>query len=336
MATIIMTTVVVSANTQSAKPVDRPIAKTSVADCAFTGDPRDWATKAIDAWGRQESERLHVKAPQHPIIEFFDSRCLYTLTPATDGAYKAGGRAFTVRAEAHGDTIDPGVEDPFPVGKIAFTSTEHDGKPLTFVIALPELWDFGPKDPRNPGTTFMNVFMHEFSHVQHTAALKDILSHTGGEGSGGGDAVQSKFRSNPDYVADYEHERDEFLAAVNAPDREHALEHLKLAADLMAHRRAKWFKDDPKLALLDDVFLTMEGAGQWSAWTWSVDPRGGAQAEETAFRQTRTRRWWQDEGFLILRALDRVTPDWPQLTFNAPGLTIDALIRRALTPERTP
>lgn len=298
--------------------------------CSFTGEPREWATKALEGWGRLEQGPLHVKAPQKPIVDFVDSGCLYILRPEMGGEFRAGGRSFTVEAKAHGEMVDAEVAEPFAVAKIAFTSTEHDGLPLTFVIALPELWVFGPNDARKPAVTFMNVFMHEFSHVQHMAALKDILSKVDGEGPGGKDAVEGRFRGNAEYVADYERERDEFLAAANAPDREHAREHLKVAADLMAKRRAKWFGADKKLAVLDDVFLTMEGAGQWSAWSWSIDPRGGGMREEAAFKQTRTRRWWQDEGFLIFRAFDRVSPDWPALTFNEPGLTVDALMKRAL------
>lgn len=305
--------------------------------CAFEGEAREWATKAFEAWGRIERERLRLTSQAKPVVHLIGERCHFVLTPRRTGEYRVAGRSFQVKGLAHGGMIDTGVTAPFPVGKTAFASGAEDGKPLTFAIALPEVWGADKKDRRDPERLFMAVFMHEFSHVQQAGALEEALSRAYiSETGAADDAIQAAYAEDPDYVRAYNEEREAFLAAASAPTREEARRHLAEAADLMAARRTRWFADKPDWVAADDVFLTMEGSGQWAAYVWSADPRGGAADPAQTFSGMRTRWWSQEEGLAIALALDRVTPDWPALTFNTPGLTFDALIRRALESGSAP
>lgn len=62
-----------------------------------------------------------------------------------------------------------------------------------------------------------------------------------------------------------------------------------------------------------------------------TDPQGGGLPPEAALAAMRTRWWSQEEGMMILLAIDKLFPNWPSLTFGPDGLTIDALIVRALS-----
>ena len=90
------------------------------------------------------------------------------------------------------------------------------------------------------------------------------------------DVVQDRFGARPGYAAEYAAERDLFYQSAGAADDRAARDGLAAAADRMAQRRARWFTGgDALYAEADDVFLTLEGTGNWAAWTWLTDARGG-------------------------------------------------------------
>ncbi len=304
-------------------------------DCAFEGPPRETVERALTAWDRLDS-RVQAAAPVRPVIQVFDLQCQYALTPSETGAFRVGARSFDVRAFAHGGTVAVGDGDPFPVGKTAFaTNDEASGTPI-FVIALPPVWAADTADRRDPDQLFMAVFMHEFSHVQHMAGLNPRFEALAASGYSamnmGDDAVQRTFSGDPEFVAAWQAEMAAFTAAATAPDRETAMARLAEGRALMAQRRARWFSDPAHVgwAAADDVWLTMEGAGQWAGWSWKADSEGGGLSPEAALAGMRTRWWSQEEGMMIMLGLDKVTPDWPALTFGPQGLTIDDLLDRAL------
>ncbi|MDQ3126802.1 MAG: hypothetical protein M3Q74_14490, partial [Pseudomonadota bacterium] len=139
-------------------------------------------------------------------------------------------------------------------------------------------------------------------------------------------------------VAAYEAERDLFYEAATTPDPAAARVALTTAARMMAERRARWFTgEDALYAETDDVFLTLEGTGNWAAWAWLTDPRGGrlSSTDATNFIRGGRRGWSQDEGLGLMLALERFTPEWPRLAFSPEGTTADDLLVRALQPSRS-
>jgi len=306
------------------------------ADCAFEGTPGEAVDRALTAWDRLDAARIHATVPVRPVIQVFDLNCQYALTPLDGGAFRVGDRSFDVRAFAHDGMIDIGDGDPSPVGKTAYATNNEDGGPPIFVIALPEVWAADTADRRDPGQLFMAVFMHEFSHVQHMAGLAprfEALESVGYSGMRlGDDAVQRTFATDPEFVAAYRQEMEVLTAAAIAPDRETTAAKLVEARALIAARRERWFSSPDRAgwASADDVFLTLEGAGQWAAYSWKIDPQGGDLSPEAAIAAMRTRWWSQEEGMMLMLAIDKLLPGWPTLSFGPNGVTVDELLDRAL------
>ena len=82
----------------------------------------------------------------------------------------------------------------------------------------------------------------------------------------------------------------------------------------------------------DDLFLTMEGFGQWNAYAWLADPTGAGMTMDAAREKMRgKRRWWsQEEGLGLFLVVDRFVPNWAAEAFASnPKLGID-LLREAV------
>ncbi|HSG33847.1 MAG TPA: hypothetical protein VLA37_04870, partial [Sphingomonadaceae bacterium] len=105
------------------------------------------------------------------------------------------------------------------------------------------------------------------------------------------------------------------------------------ALHLMRQRRARYFSgDDAHFRAFDDVFLTMEGSGQWLVYRYLLSPAGGAATPEAALAETRRGgRWWtQDEGLALVLVLDRLLPDWRERMFRDPDWLAENLLAAAV------
>jgi len=303
--------------------------------CRFEGEPRAWTTEALASWDRLDRERLRIAEPVTPVITLFDQDCAYTLTPDAEGDFSVGARRYRAVGAAHAGQVSLPEGGEVPARKLAFASPMSDGR-MFFVMALPAVWRADQSEARDWARLSMVVFMHEFAHSQQAASLgvriDDLLARGLPEDSDD-DVIQDRFGEQPDYRGAYEAERDLFYEAAAASDQSGARRHLSLAADAMAARRERWFRDaDALYAEADDVFLTLEGTGNWAAWTWLTDAEGGRMApvDATAFIRGGRGQWSQDEGLGVMLALDRLIPDWPASTFAPRGATASELIARAL------
>lgn len=303
--------------------------------CRFTGEPRAWTSGALASWDRLDHDRLRIAEPVTPVITLFDEACAWTLTPDARGDFRVGARRYRTAGAAHSGQVDLPDGGTVPARKLAFASPMSDGR-MFFIMALPAVWRADRNEPRDWRRLSMVVFMHEFAHTQQAAGLgariDDLLARGLPEDSDD-DVVQDRFGGQPGYQAAYEGERDLLYQAASAPDPDAAREALALAAVRKGERRARWFRGaDAIYAEADDVFLTLEGTGNWAAWMWLTDTTGGrlSPAAATGFVRGGRNRWSQDEGLGMMLALDRLTPDWPALAFSSRGTTGDELIERAL------
>ncbi|PZO05124.1 MAG: hypothetical protein DCF29_08750 [Alphaproteobacteria bacterium] len=319
-----------SALTLSAAPMAEP-----ALPCRFAGAVRSWTAQALGAWDRLDRERLRIAQPVTPIITLFDARCAYTLTPSWRGDFRVGLRRYSVRATAHAGQVALPDGASVPASRLAFASPTSDGG-MFFIMALPSLWQANGAEPRDWRLLSMVVFMHEFAHTQQGLGLGrrvDDLLTRGLPENADDDIVQDQFGARTGYQSAYEAERDLFYGVASARNDEAARTDLAQAARVMAERRARWFSGpDTVYAEADDVFLTLEGTGNWAAWNWLTDPRGGrlSPTDATTFVRGGQTQWSQDQGLGIMLALDRVTPDWPAIAFAPRGVTADELIARAL------
>jgi hypothetical protein len=303
-------------------------------DCRFMGEPRAWTAEALQAWARLDRQRLRIAHPVTPTIALFDETCVYRLTPDRWGDFSAGGRRFRSSALRHTGQVALPDGSSVPVGRLAFASPTSDGG-MFFIMALPSLWRADGVERRDPRLLSMVVFMHEFTHTQQADGLGariDRLLAQGLPADANDDIVQDRFAERPGYRAAWEAERDTLYAAAQAPDGTTTRARLKAGLDQMRARQARWFTgDDALYAEADDVFLTLEGTGNWSAWAWLTDPEGGnlSSADAVKFIRGGSSHWSQDEGLALLLAIDRLAPDWTTKAFGRAPMTAEEMADRA-------
>ena len=102
------------------------------------------------------------------------------------------------------------------------------------------------------------------------------------------DSLQARFDKDPAYVEAYRAERDALFASAAAPTDTEARVHAARALALMRARRAKYFVGaDAKWLPVDEIFLTMEGLGQWLAYGLvQVDRREPARRARTSSQRS--------------------------------------------------
>ncbi|MBN4073041.1 DDE-type integrase/transposase/recombinase [Crocinitomix catalasitica] len=84
---------------------------------------------------------------------------------------------------------------------------------------------------------------------------------------------------------------------------------------------------------LDDIFLSMEGLGQYVGVAWLIHPKGGNLPIEVAVKGFRRNgRWWsQDEGLALFLILNRLTnPNWKDDMFGKEPKYIVALLKQTI------
>ncbi len=305
-----------------------------VTPCRFAGEPRAWTAQALEAWNRLDQRRLRIARPITPTIALFDQSCVYRLTPDRRGDFTAGGRRFRTSAEAHSGQVALPDGSTVPAARLAFATPVSDGG-MFFIMALPALWRADTVEGRDPRLLSMVVFMHEFTHTQQSDGLGariDRLLARGLPEDANDDVVQDRFAGRPGYRAAWEAERDALYAAARAPDPATTRARLRQGLELMRARQARWFTgDDALYAEADDVFLTLEGSGNWSAWAWLTDPNGGRMSSDDAvtFIRGGKTHWSQDEGLALMLAIDRLNPLWPAYAFGPNASTAEELAIRA-------
>lgn len=300
------------------------------AACAMAPKERRWIETSLEAWEIVRAERLRLPGGFRPTIILFDGRCRFESRP--------GGR-LRWAGEPHGGQVRLPNGANVPAGVTSFASGD-EGKSAFFVMALPPIW----KEARVPlvlgyEAGLQSVFLHEYMHATQVAYLKpafDRLMRFQPPADISDDSLQAAFKADPAYVAAYEKERDLLYSAAREPDRERARALAAEALAAMKARQARWFTGQNAMwKAADDLFLTMEGIGQWSGYSWLVHPRGWALSPSTAESAMRgSRKWWsQEQGLALFLVIDRLLPGWQAKAFAPePMLGIDLLAEAVGAP----
>jgi hypothetical protein len=151
--------------------------------------------------------------------------------------------------------------------------------------------------------------------------------------------VQTRFASRPGFAAAFKREQQLLWDATSAPSINDARALARRALRVIDSRRARYFKNqDAVYAAAEDLFLTLEGTGQYALYRWLTDRHGGAMAkpDALAFARRDGKRWSQDEGLALYLVLDRLWVDWPPATFGPSQQTALDLLRKAVEPTASP
>ena len=291
--------------------------------CTMSEAERAWVESALQAWQQVATGRLKLKPHREPIIVLFDARCRFE---------KVDGRSAW-KSEPHNGSIriPGGAEVPAQV--TSFASSDSKSATPYFVMALPSVWQAAkvPISADLKGLT--GVFLHEFSHTRQLEPLKPVFEAAEAkrkmDEDFNDDSLQGRFESDPAYVAVVEKEIALLFQAAAAADDAASRKLAAEALALMEARQKRWFVgEDSYWKNYDDLFLTMEGFGQWVAYAWLADPKGGKLEPAEALEKMRgRRRWWtQDQGLALFLVVDRLVPNWAEQAFDTPPkLGIDLL-----------
>jgi len=318
-------------------PIGMHPAHAARSGCALSAPDSQWTAHALDGWVRVGRRAWRASPPDFPVLVLFDSLCSHTLTPEAAASARSGfagaGRTFTVASLAHHGTVVLPGNDSVPARLTSFAAPLADGG-MFFVMALPAVWRASGRAPKGD-LLASAVFIHEFTHTQTPAlgARVDSLVRRGLPSDADDDVIQSRFADRPGFRRAYESERDLLFAAAAAPDRASSMALARRALGQIDRRRERYFRGrDAIYADAEDLFLSMEGAGQWAAYLWLVDSAGAAMrsGEALPFMRRGGRRWSQDEGLALLLVVSRLAPDAPARLFARRPSTVLSLLRGAV------
>lgn len=292
--------------------------------CGVSAEDRAWLDRSVTAWRNRLSRLGPPGGIRRRTAIIFDSQCMLT----SDDAMQSAG-PVTWTASPHDGMVTLPDGQRMPAGVTSFAG--GDNQTGFFVMSTPSVWQQGgvPGGPMGLETLMTAVMLHEGSHIlqlnTYMQRITDLSLRNALPDSFSDDSIQKRFESEPEFKASVERETDLLFSAAAAPDDATARQLAKAARKLIAERQSRWFTgQDAYLAEAEDVFLTLEGSGQWQGFEWLISSDGAALAPDAAMSGFgRRSKWWsQKEGLALFLVVDRLYgPAWRGDVFGPGTLT---------------
>ncbi len=294
-----------------------------------------WLENWFSAWELMSEEVLKLPKSTAPTMLFYDDKYVYTTSEVSapngelfDGP-KLLGEKLSWKRELHNDTITIPDGQRIPIQLMTFAApSEEKNVEAFFVMAAPIFWKEVGIESKEVGLDKLltGVFLHEFAHTRQMngigSKITDFENNHTFKFEISDDIIQDYFSNDSLYVAAYNNEIDFLYAASNAKtkNRLHSLANEGL--NLLKGRQSKYLLPEKKaLVGMDNIFLTMEGLGQFMIVSWLTNPKGGNIPYDIAVKATRRdKKWWsQDEGLALFLILNKLTtPDWKMMFSKHP------------------
>ena len=305
------------------------------ATCELSAEDHAWIDAALGAWRFSANEITGVSVAPGSAAVFFDDDCVLV----SENAFNAPSLdriAWIATPHAGGVRLPDG--EVIPAGVVSFARAEGGG--AFFVMSTPSVWRAAgvTNDALGLETMMTAVLLHEGSHIAqfgaHGARISEIVAANGLSEDFNDDSIQERFSGNAAFAASVERETALLFQIVDNPDEIAARRLAREALDLMYARRARWFTGaDVYLSDAEDIWLTMEGSGQWAAYQWIVHPSGGGAESDVAMEHfARRGRWWsQKQGIALAFAVDRLAGfDWKRQAYAGGAMTLTQMLEAAL------
>lgn len=304
--------------------------------CALPEADRAWVDRTIDAWRIASREITGIQPVSSAEVVLFSANCVLRSGNAL-GSTTADGVTWTASPNSGTVALPDGSE--MPVGVTSFAAGGKDAP--YFVMSTPSVWQAaGVGDGPELERLMVAVMLHESSHLAQIGPygprLGALIERNQLPDSFNDNAVQERFKTEIEFAESVKQETQLFLDAAAAVNDGEARRLARQGRRLMLDRQARWMVgDDAYLVEAEDIWLTFEGAGQWTGFQWLVHPRGGAQPEaEVLARFTKGRQWSQTEGFAVVMALERlVGPEWKRHAYGDGAQTVLEMLDHALAGE---
>ena len=264
---------------------------------------RAWVEELAGTWRAVAKNALRVDPDPMPLIVLFDESCVWRVEKEITGAPHQGAVPLP-----DGESIPPRLG--------SFAGTYGPGFQPFVVMAMPSIWRAEPRHQNNPSLPLLlrAVFAHEMAHTlqaRHMSAwLADIEKRLALPEGLDDDIVQTRFEGNLEFRASHAAERGLLYqaAAEENPSVRRAL--VGTAVSMMESRRARFYTgENAVFAELEDVFLHMEGLGNWVAYQVAVAD-GMSPADARTFVRGSRNRWSQDTGLAVFLLVDSLDSGW--------------------------
>ena len=308
-------------------------------ECRMRDSDKTWLDRTVVAWRHAAMNygQFIVPANARAVIGSADcvlisDTALFPNKPVAWTAVSGKGQIPVV-----GDVVMP----LSPVSQ----AMEVNGKPY-FVMSTPSVWrNFDISGGKIGLENLMTaVFIHETAHVlqqkSYFSRMDAIAKSHGLPEEFDDDSIQKRFKSDNGFVESMKRETAFLFAAAKAPTVARARQLARQMLSLAKARRNNYFTgNDAYLADVEDIFLTLEGSGQWLGHQWLIDPMGGNLPEADALARFTTDPgfWSQEQGLALFMVVDRLDKGaWKQIAFGDGGRSGIAFLEAGLARETRP
>jgi hypothetical protein len=280
--------------------------------CVVTDSDKAWIDRTLAAWRFASTKLATINIGPKVNVRLFSANCLL----ASDNALSLKSE-FYWQATAFEKVVPmPGSKDSndgIPAHVTSFAGVA-DGTPF-FVMALPSVWktDKVSGEPFSLENLMTAVFVHEAMHVsQNNTYMQQFMNLAERHqlpSDFNDDSIQKRFEPNKQFSASIAKEIDFLFKSASANSIEESRRFAKQALLLIKKRRAHFYRGkDAHLSEVEDVWLTLEGSGQWLGYQWLVAEDGGGYEQSVVHDGFAKRgKWWsQIEGLALIMAVDRL------------------------------
>ena len=310
-------------------------------DLAFYNTTQQW----FSAWKLVSKDIYGLKEVSPVDFVFFDEKYVYSTSAVSikNGVPVKGNDLMNLklnwRRALHSNSLTLPDSSVIPVNLLSFAAEIPGESKSFFVMPLPAFWKQAGVSSKELGTENLitGIFIHEFSHSQQMQNFGRKMTvyeyQLTLDVEFSDDLIQTLFSKDSTYLPYYKKEVDFFYQSVEGKILDKQL--LSKGLSGFKERQSRFFNDKYKeLGEIDNLFLTMEGLGQYSMFVWLTHPRGGNIKRELAIKGVRRGgKWWsQDEGFALFLILERLSPprNWGKGMFGRETESVIDLINRNL------
>lgn len=310
-------------------------------DLHFYNDVNRW----FGGWDLVSQKIFKIKNSTPVEFVFFDDKYVYSTSNITipNGekirSSKFAGKTLRWKKALHNNSITLPDKQTVPIGLMSFAGEIPNESKAFFVMPLLSFWEKNKvkSDELGLQNLITGVFIHEFAHSQQLENFGKRISKyektNSFETEMSDNIVQDVFGQNAPYTELFEKESDTFFTAFKAQEKS-AKNSLTLnGLNLLKTRQQQFFKGNYQIfSELDNLFLTMEGIGQFAMYAWLTHPKGGNIPSEKAIIGVRRggKVWSQEEGFILFLLLDSYEkPEkWAKDLFGTKTVNIIDLLRQ--------
>ena len=272
------------------------------------------------AWELVSRDVFQLKENSPTFYVFFDSVFVYTTSPLTgkggqiiNGPLLFDEKQIWYKKPHNGTLILPdGKQAKVQITCFASPTKDKEIKAF-FIMPLLSFWEKEKIDDHGIGLDKLTtgVFTHEFCHSQQLGSFDifgeyfEAYQKKFGAENFGDDMMQDFYEKDVKINPIYKNELVAFVKSANVAENKRKLATKEALIIFENKHKAIIEKDKKDLKMIDDIWLTMEGVGQYAMFEYFINPRGANLTEEKAIKAVKTNSWSQEEGFAMFYLLSK-------------------------------